>query len=496
MATFQEWMKPLRQPTVQIEYADGYRPDVIIHDEVTEWLLEESRKQNEKGANKMTKIMNDAHLKFCERCVDATKSGDAFSCHVCEFTEHMISPTQYESRDFKNIIEIVKHNLKEKGANEMNQYKDNNGVTVYGNKPVEVVKVEKKRAGKAEKLLKHLSESEIEFVKANPSILDQLGKQANNPLYKRASKEMARTKAEQLVKAAEKYPEPLNPDSWTGEQLADHAFQEVFDLTSYITGMKIKFEKQSQTNNSMADQIDALRYALEYREKAHEATIRQAQGWKKEYEDLGINFESIWEKNRKFEKDFNTLEGSYEDLYEEHEGYKNRIHAYINEIGVLNNKVKQAEETALELEKYKTDWMTSSYDADMFRQQRDRLQEMYDDIEKRYKESAQTIDDLVQQKNTLLSANTRLADKVKELDGKVKGKELLERKNEKLKSEIGSLEEQCTELLEKNEKLEKEYNLLKNGHDCEEHQIIEWEDGRPIKIKCDECKLVLWREGK
>jgi chromosome segregation ATPase len=44
------------------------------------------------------------------------------------------------------------------------------------------------------------------------------------------------------------------------------------------------------------------------------------------------------------------------------------------------------------------------------------------------------------------------------------------------------------------EELEIENEKLANPHDCEENQVIEWEDGQPINVKCGECKAILWRK--
>jgi uncharacterized coiled-coil DUF342 family protein len=610
---------------------------------------------------------------FCNRCIDGNKRDYAFDCSICLFTPDTPEPTNFQARPVivdemvQYLTEKDKENLEwvykiSKGAAEMQKktltFVDNNGVTLYGDIPAEVIKKQRTENGKAEKLLKHLSDDEIAFVKANPSILENLGKQANNPLYKRATQEMQRTKSEQLVKAAEKYPEPLNPNSWTGAQLADHAFQEVFDLTSYITGMKIKFE----TMQDIIDDLDAR-----YNETADDARIldnknkmiiRQAAKWKKKYKQAlaGIdkakedgNFvinnlmnrntelcSQIVEVNNSLERAANNLAKQQitienlqkqptiavnenfalqaeiqkmkeelekvtksRDIARRHrdeadekiEGYKNRIDAYVNEIGILNNKVEQAEKIALyhqeEVKNSAEKFLKKHHDFVMLEKNFKTLEtnyelkleeitvknEMIEQLEQRYKESVQTIDELTQHKSKLLSNATRYKKEMQDAQSKLSGYELMKEKNEELRHDLETfekiakvrgeeiegltdelegtveardkyrelhqsakcsydtlnekalnirnerdelykeknklqelneqlykdnkmMEEKTVELIEKNEQLEKQYNLIKRGHDCEEHQIIEWEDGRPVKIKCDECKLVLWREGK
>ena len=50
-------------------------------------------------------------------------------------------------------------------------------------------------------------------------------------------------KLETLKKAAEKYPEPFNPEKWTTEELARHAMAENYDQSNYIYGM---YERMQQ----------------------------------------------------------------------------------------------------------------------------------------------------------------------------------------------------------------------------------------------------------
>ena len=73
--------------------------------------------------------------------------------------------------------------------------------------------------------------------------MDSVEKQLNHYLYKRANELHQETKLEQLSKAAEKYPEPLEPDSWTALQCGKHAFQELIDLEHYVTMQLIKNER-------------------------------------------------------------------------------------------------------------------------------------------------------------------------------------------------------------------------------------------------------------
>lgn len=64
-----------------------------------------------------------------------------------------------------------------------------------------------------------------------------LKRQLEHPFYKRVDDFRNEIKLETLEKAAVKYPEPFNPNSWSIEQLAKHAMAENYDQGNYIVGM-------------------------------------------------------------------------------------------------------------------------------------------------------------------------------------------------------------------------------------------------------------------
>lgn len=61
-----------------------------------------------------------------------------------------------------------------------------------------------------------------------------------NPLYTEARNYWLKTQAAQINKGAVKYQEPLNPASWTFEQLLDHTMQENVDQVHYIMALRTK----------------------------------------------------------------------------------------------------------------------------------------------------------------------------------------------------------------------------------------------------------------
>ncbi|EIT85935.1 hypothetical protein A374_08869 [Fictibacillus macauensis ZFHKF-1] len=103
-------------------------------------------------------------------------------------------------------------------------------------------------------------------MKNNYSFLRQL----DNTFYQSVDKFREEIKIAQLMKAAEKYENPFNPDHWTGAQLAEHAMQENFDQSVYITGLRDKVIRQETTINylmvvmqKLAEHDDAAKEAFE-----------------------------------------------------------------------------------------------------------------------------------------------------------------------------------------------------------------------------------------
>lgn len=81
-----------------------------------------------------------------------------------------------------------------------------------------------------------------------------INEQNAHPLYKDAHERFMRAEMEQNIKAAAKYPEPLNPASWTADGLADHAAQEAVDMLRYIEALKTKCESYELTLEWYADE--------------------------------------------------------------------------------------------------------------------------------------------------------------------------------------------------------------------------------------------------
>lgn len=80
---------------------------------------------------------------------------------------------------------------------------------------------------------------------------ERLQKHLNNPFYKKVKENVDKFAMDQILKGAETYPEPFNPDSWTEEQLYEHAMQELADAQNYNTGMLDRMIKQRELIEQM-----------------------------------------------------------------------------------------------------------------------------------------------------------------------------------------------------------------------------------------------------
>lgn len=108
----------------------------------------------------------------------------------------------------------------------------------------------------------------------------KMEKHLDHPFYGEVKDFVGEVEQQQILKGAEKYTEPFNPDSWSGDELAVHAMQELRDGQVYVTGMRDRMRKQ-------AEQIETLKAEVEYwRLKAK--TGSEYEKWKEVAEQNGI----------------------------------------------------------------------------------------------------------------------------------------------------------------------------------------------------------------
>ena len=79
----------------------------------------------------------------------------------------------------------------------------------------------------------------------------------DHPFYVEVREYVTDTEIQQIEKGAEKYVEPFNPDSWSGDELSDHAMQEARDLQVYITGLRHHIRKVERQYDELVDRYEA-----------------------------------------------------------------------------------------------------------------------------------------------------------------------------------------------------------------------------------------------
>jgi hypothetical protein len=84
----------------------------------------------------------------------------------------------------------------------------------------------------------------------------------NHPLYIDAQNFWNDVQRQQIMKGMEKYPEPLNPESWTFEQLIEHAMQENVDQAHYLTALREKSREQDTYIKKLEKRVKDLEEGL------------------------------------------------------------------------------------------------------------------------------------------------------------------------------------------------------------------------------------------
>lgn len=106
---------------------------------------------------------------------------------------------------------------------------------------------------------------------------ERLHAQINHPLYKDARNEYTRVQREQMMKAAQKYPTPLNPSEWGGEKLVRHAMEELVDQSHYLIGIKEEFRRLNKENEELKIENKRLRELMDevYEQRNKEARANE-----------------------------------------------------------------------------------------------------------------------------------------------------------------------------------------------------------------------------
>jgi hypothetical protein len=270
--------------------------------------------------------------------------------------------------------------------------------------------------------------------------------------------------------------------------------------------------------------IQAKKDAEKY-EKKFNKVVEQARIWKGQYNELEINFNNIWERLNEKNEEIGQQKINKKAL----EAANRVLSNAVEEAAKLNSDMKVKLER---VEERLATELAKNFDLN-FKSAIERIKQQKDELKKRGKEIVELKESLEKlaieeekleerfgnEHAVLLEKNEKLRNYITNLEkenkslariknrlqNQVEEKDLLiESYEARKKADLESIKNlqaqndrrEAAILNQRHEikSLKKEIEKLENGHDCEEHQVIEWEDGRPVKIKCDECKLVLWRE--
>lgn len=384
------------------------------------WQTEEQRKQ------------------FCYKCVESETRPHAFPCFRCTVNAETGLASHFEPAQPEEEKVTYTYN------DGLTFRKDKNGVTVSGMRFDTLERdfwedfdelrnklKDTKGQMNMKKLNDYFTAEEIKDLKENPLLIDKILDQITNPLYERRKAEVKEVEKQQIVKAAEKYPEPLNPDSWTPEQLVNHGLQEVHDLTNYLTALLIKSEDMAKEYQHVCDKSRHL-------EKITEKIKTEARYWKVNYKNSLLEIEELEEALDKAGDELarQALKINQQQLQRPNPLAKGAVAANFNlqaECKLLREKNNNLHEEMKKLKKkndeWQEKWMLASYDSDMFKGQRDQLQQRNDN-------QAESIEQLMQEKEkiekdfiTLEGSYERLLeDHENEVDA---GKQRLEKMEEK-----------------------------------------------------------------
>jgi predicted ATPase with chaperone activity len=111
----------------------------------------------------------------------------------------------------------------------------------------------------------------------------KLQKQLDHPFYKRVDDFRDEVKREALEKAAGKYKEPFNPQSWSVRQLGGHAMSENYDQGVYIVGLMERaeeLEEEVEKGRFAIIENCELRKKIELLERKLKATEIEAEYWR------------------------------------------------------------------------------------------------------------------------------------------------------------------------------------------------------------------------
>lgn len=138
-------------------------------------------------------------------------------------------------------------------------------------------------------------------------LIEQYQRHHNNPVYVEAREQFLATQQQQINKGAEKYPEPLNPASWSVKELAQHAFEEAADLTHYIKALEIKALRYVYD-------LDVLGGAYKGILDDNESLVRESESWRLAFQESEKRLNEANERLHQASQDIAWLDKKINDL--------------------------------------------------------------------------------------------------------------------------------------------------------------------------------------
>lgn len=79
----------------------------------------------------------------------------------------------------------------------------------------------------------------------------------NTPIYKEVQDHILNAQRRQVAYGLDKYPEPLNKDSWSSSETIDHIIEETIDQLHYLVMLKMKLDAFAKNEELMLKQMKA-----------------------------------------------------------------------------------------------------------------------------------------------------------------------------------------------------------------------------------------------
>jgi len=77
----------------------------------------------------------------------------------------------------------------------------------------------------------------------------------NTPIYKEVQDHILNAQRRQVAYGMDKYPEPLNKDSWSTSETIDHIIEETIDQLHYLVMLKMKLDVFAKNEELMLKQM-------------------------------------------------------------------------------------------------------------------------------------------------------------------------------------------------------------------------------------------------